>query len=151
MVTPSRLVLAGALLAAVGLAGLLVRRRREADPYEPPLDRVPDDLLPPEARGRLAVLGFTSRFCVACRRTPAVAREAMDEGGTDAAFVSVDVADRPDLVEALGLRQTPTVLLVDAEGRVRYAGEGNPDPGVLAAYLQEAEASAAPRGAGEPA
>lgn len=134
--------MAGGLVAAVAAAVAVASRRRAGDEaYAPPLDRVPRDLLPAEARGSLAVLGFASRFCVACRRTPGVVDEAREAAGVDAAFLHLDVADHPDLVEALALRQTPTVVVVDAEGRVRFAGEGNPDAGELAAYLAEAEAS----------
>lgn len=137
-----RLALAAGFLAIVALVVWLARLSRgEADRYEPPRARLHQDLLPADARGVLAVLGFRSRFCIACRRTPEVVAEALEASGAEAVFVHADVADHPDLVEALGLRETPTVVVVDAEGRIRYAREGNPEPGELAAYLDEAEAS----------
>lgn len=137
-----RLALAGGFLALVVAVVVLARRTRgDTDRYEPPVARLAGDLIPDAARGELAVLGFRSRFCIACRRTPAVVGEALEASSADAVFVHADVADHPDLVEALALRETPTVLVVDAEGRIRYAREGNPQPGELAAYLDEAEAS----------
>lgn len=137
-----RVALAVGFLAVVALVVLLARRSRaQADRYEPPRARLPEELVPAEARGGLAVLGFRSRFCIACRRTPDVVAEALEASDAEAVFVHADVADHPDLVEALALRETPTVVVVDAEGRIRYAREGNPEPGELAAYLDEAEAS----------
>lgn len=142
----TRLAVAAGLLAALALVVLAARRRgADGDPYRPPVDRVDPELLPAAARGELAVLGFSSRFCIACRRTPDVVGEAREVAGAEAVFVEVDVADRPGLVDELGVRETPTVVVVDAEGRIRYASEGNPDPGELGAYLAEAEAS--PEGA----
>lgn len=136
-----RAALAALLLGLVGAAVWAARRGGDGDPYSPPVDRVDGELLPEAARGRLAVLGFKSRFCLACRRTPDVVADALEASEAEAVFVHLDVADHPALVDALGLRETPTVLLVDAEGRLRYAREGNPQTGELAAYLDEAEAS----------
>lgn len=137
-----RLAVAAGVLVLVGVLVILARRSRGSrDRYEPPLARLPPEVVPEAARGELAVLGFRSRFCIACRRTPDVVAEAREASSAEAVFVHVDVADHPGLVEALALRETPTVLVVDAEGRIRYAREGNPDPGELAAYLDEAAAS----------
>lgn len=139
--TLGRVAVAAGLLLAVAVVVVWARRRSDGEAYEPPVARIPVEDLPPEAQGGLAVLGFRSRFCVACRRTPDVVAEALGLAQTEAAFVHVDVADRLDLAQRLGLRQTPTVVLVDGQGRIRYAEEGNPDPGELAAYLREAAAS----------
>lgn len=136
-----RAAVAAALLALVALGVWASRRGSDGDPYRPPVSRIPEELVPEAARGELAVLGFRSRFCLACRRTPDVVGEALALAEADAVFVHVDVADHPRLVDELALRETPTVLLVDAEGRLRYAREGNPSPGELAAYLEEAQAS----------
>jgi thiol-disulfide isomerase/thioredoxin len=138
---PLRLAVVGGLLALVGIGVLWSRPGDEAEAYRPPVSRLHEDLLPETARGRLAVLAFRSRFCLACRRTPDVVAEALEASDADAAFVHVDVADHPALVDELDLGATPTVLLVDAEGRLRYASQGNPSPGELAAYLGEAAAS----------
>ncbi len=136
-----RWIMAGALLAgALGAAALVRRSRAHRTAYRPPVDRLPAHALPEEARNRLVVLGLCSRFCVPCRRTPGVAEEAL-EGFDDVGFVAVDVGKRPELASLLEVRETPTVLLVDAKGRIRFSHEGNPDPGDLRFFIEEARAS----------
>lgn len=136
-----RVLVVGLILAVLGLLAWRFRRR-QAGGYAPPVSVLDPEELPGEARGRLAVLGFRSRFCAACRETPdIVARALAPMEGEDVAFVPVDVADHPDLVHHLDVPSTPTVVLVDARGRVRFAHEGNPDPEVLRVFLEEARLS----------
>lgn len=129
-------VAAGVLALVAALA--LARARRV---YEPPVPRLPDDAFPPaRERAPLTAFYFTSRLCAECQETPRVVREA-----GDVPVVPLWVHERPDLVRALGVYETPTLLLADAEGRIRYARVGNPDPAELSFYIAEALLSSAPR------
>lgn len=122
------LALAVVLLAAGAWA---LRRRRR--PFAPRLGRLPPDALR-EPRAPLAVYYFTSRFCLDCKDTPRVVREAAPE----VPAIPLPVEQRADLARALGVPETPTLLLVDAEGRIRYARVGNPEPEELWTYVREA-------------
>lgn len=121
------------LLAALAAFAYLRARRRET-PFEPARARLPDDAFPPRARAPLTVFYFTSRLCGACKETPGIVRDAAPE----VPAVPLAVHERPDLVRALGVFETPTLLLVDAEGRIRYARVGNPAPDELWTYVREA-------------
>lgn len=134
MPDPLRTLVVVLLLAGLAAVILARRRRREA-PFEPALPRLPDDAFPAHApRAPLTAFYFTSRLCGACRDTPRIVREAAPE----VPVVPLSVHDRPDLVRALGVFETPTLLLVDEEGRIRYARVGNPEPEELWTYAREA-------------
>jgi len=126
-----RLSVALALLAAVSLAWIAVARRDRArhEGFAPRVARVP---LP--SRAPLTAYYFTSRLCAECKETPRVVQEAAPE----VPAVALSVHDRADLAELVGVRETPTLLLVDEEGRIRYAREGNPTPAELWTYVREA-------------
>jgi hypothetical protein len=116
-------LLVGLLLAGTVAVGTLAYRRR--DPI-PPASAVDPDVLDPPAPWTL--LAFTSALCTACEDTPGVIAEALDvdeaeldEVNGPVAVELVDVAERPGLAEALDVDATPTVALVDHEGRVRFA------------------------------
>ena len=115
-----------ALVAAVAVA----RARRT---YEPPTARMPESAFPPGERAPLTAFYFTSRLCAECKLTPDVVRQA-----GDVPVVALWVHERPDLVRALGVFETPTLLLADEVGRIRYARVGNPQPRELALYIDEA-------------
>ncbi len=67
------------------------------------------------APGGLALLQLSSQFCADCRAARAVLTDvAAEVPGT--MVREVDVAMRPELVRLLGIRRTPTVLVVDAAG-----------------------------------
>lgn len=131
---PLRLALVAILLAGLAAFAHARARRREA-PFEPALPRVPDDAFPRESpRAPLTAFYFTSRLCGACKETPGIVRDAAPE----VPAVPLHVHERPDLVRALGVSETPTLLLVDEEGRIRYARVGNPEPEELWTYVREA-------------
>lgn len=130
----------GALVALVLLlvaAARTARDRRRARPFAP--TRVPADAFPRGERAPLSALYFTSRLCAACRETPGLVR-AVDPA---LPLVAIAVEDRPDVVRALDVRETPTLLLVDREGRVRYARVGNPEPDELRRALSDERAGSA--------
>lgn len=128
---------AGIVLAIVALTlalALALARRRRA--YEPPTPRMPASAYPRGERAPLTAFYFTSRLCAACQETPGIVREA----ARDVPIVPLWVHERPDLVRALGVYETPTLLLADAQGRIRYARAGNPEPAELSLYVAEARA-----------
>lgn len=94
-------------------------------------DRLPGNGLPPGPRPPLTWVYFTSRLCAACVQTPGLLRDATPDVPT----VAIHVGDRPDLVRALGVRETPTLLLVDSRLRIRYWSVGNPEPAELSARV----------------
>jgi thioredoxin-like negative regulator of GroEL len=68
-------------------------------------------------------LQLSSGFCAPCRATRRVLeRVVATQDGV--AHVEVDVTDRADLAERFGVTETPTVVVLDADGApvVRVAG-----------------------------
>lgn len=118
-------------------AGTWVYRSRDETPRASSVD--------PEQAGLddgkpWTVLAFTSPLCGACEQTPGVVAEALgvpeDElGEGSVGFRRVDVTERGDLARALDVQTTPTVVVVDRHGEVRFARQGNPDPDQLANAL----------------
>ena len=74
---------------------------------------------------RATVVQFSSAFCQPCRATRRILEEvtAMVPG---VAHVEIDAEDNLELVRALGIRRTPTVLFLDARGIVRKRASGPP-------------------------
>jgi thiol-disulfide isomerase/thioredoxin len=87
---------------------------------------------------RATLLQFSSSFCAPCRSTRQVLGDVASS--TDGvAHVEIDVADRVDLVRVLDVRRTPTMFLLDSEGRVTARASGAPrKEDVLAALGVEA-------------
>lgn len=129
----ARLLVAAAVVALVA-AVALARRRRRARGFEPALGRLPEAAFPRGPRAPLTAFYFTSRLCGACQETPGIVRAAAPE----LPVVPLPVHERADLARALGVSETPTLLLVDEEGRIRYARAGNPEPAELWTYVREA-------------
>ncbi|MDG9725193.1 thioredoxin family protein [Streptomyces sp. DH41] len=74
---------------------------------------------------RATLVQFSSAFCAPCRATRRVLGEVagMVPG---VAHVEIDAEDRLELVRALGVLKTPTVLVLDADGRVVRRAVGQP-------------------------
>ncbi|MFI9645656.1 TlpA family protein disulfide reductase [Streptomyces sp. NPDC052040] len=74
---------------------------------------------------RATLVQFSSAFCAPCRATRRVLTEvaAMVPG---VALVEIDAEERLELVRALGIAKTPTVLVLDADGRVVRRATGQP-------------------------
>lgn len=86
---------------------------------------------------RATLVQFSSAFCAPCRATRRVLGEVagMVPG---VAHVEIDAEARLDLVRALGILKTPTVLVLDAEGRVVRRAAGQPRKADIIAALGEA-------------
>jgi len=86
--------------------------------------------------GRVTVVQFSGEFCAVCPQTRTlIERVLRDHPGV--AHVEVDVADHLDAVRALDIRRTPTVLIVDGNGRALHRVSGMPREGELRQALTD--------------
>ena len=139
----SGLVALVAALAAAGVLGLWLRRsgRRlgRATPgrvEQHPAEQVvlgPDDLGAPLGE-RATLVQFSTAFCQPCRATR---RVLADVSATvpGVAHVEVDAESQLELVRRLDVRRTPTVLVLDAGGRMVRRASGQPRPADVIAAL----------------
>ncbi|MFE4969744.1 TlpA family protein disulfide reductase [Streptomyces sp. NPDC056660] len=90
-----------------------------------------------ELGGRATLVQFSSAFCAPCRATRRVLGEVaeMVPGVT---HVEIDAEARLDLVRELEILKTPTVLVLDAAGRVVRRATGQPRKADVIAALGEA-------------
>lgn len=74
---------------------------------------------------RATLVQFSSAFCQPCRATRRILEEvaAMVPG---VRHVEIDAEKNLDLVRALGIGKTPTVLVLDAAGRIVRRAAGMP-------------------------
>ncbi|WP_329034963.1 thioredoxin family protein [Streptomyces sp. NBC_00178] len=86
---------------------------------------------------RATLVQFSSAFCQPCRATRRVLAEVagMVEG---VAHVEIDAEARLELVRSLGISRTPTVLVLDAAGRVVRRAAGQPRTADVVAALGQA-------------
>ncbi|MFJ8629091.1 TlpA family protein disulfide reductase [Kitasatospora sp. NPDC093550] len=86
---------------------------------------------------RATLVQFSTVFCQPCRATRRVLAEVagMVEG---VAHVEVDAEERLELVRRLEVRRTPTVLVLDADGRVVRRAAGQPRKADVIAALGQA-------------
>ncbi len=92
--------------------------------------------------GRPVVLYFRSNACAPCVAQGRYVQQLQAEYGDRIQVQKVD-ADKDQVVaERYGVFTLPTILIVDAAGRVRHANYGLTDAARLAAQLQSAESRA---------
>ncbi|GAA2728816.1 thioredoxin family protein [Actinocorallia aurantiaca] len=74
---------------------------------------------------RATLVQFSSAFCAPCRATKRVLAEVAElvEG---VRHVEIDAESRLDLVRELNILKTPTVLVLDASGRIVQRAAGQP-------------------------
>ncbi len=84
--------------------------------------------------GQVTLLQFSSAFCAPCRATR---RVLADVAATlpGVAHVEVDAESHLDEVRALDIWRTPTVLVVDASGRVVHRATGAPSKAQVVATV----------------
>lgn len=109
------LVLAGLVLAAT-LLGLLHRAtqgrvRRVADAHQVSIAGV-------TLGSRATLLQFSTEVCAPCKATARVLDD-LAARTADVAHVDLDVTHRPELASRYRVLQTPTTLILDADGAVR--------------------------------
>jgi thiol-disulfide isomerase/thioredoxin len=120
------LVVAAVVVLAATSFGLIRRARdgrlREAPPMD---DREVLARLGVEDGTPVTLLQFSSAFCAPCRATRALCASvaAQVEG---VRHIEVDAESHLDAVRALGIMRTPTLLVVDATGRVVRRATGQP-------------------------
>ncbi|WP_240670050.1 TlpA family protein disulfide reductase [Actinoplanes solisilvae] len=85
---------------------------------------------------KATLLQFSSAFCAPCR---AVRRVSSEVAGMvpGVQHVEVDAESHLDAVRALGIWRTPTLLVLDGEGRVAKRATGVPGKPQLIAALGE--------------
>ncbi|MFJ8109338.1 TlpA family protein disulfide reductase [Streptomyces sp. NPDC096132] len=133
------LVVCVAVLAAASAYGVLHRRRsgrvrvRGRDDGK----RLGADRLGGELGDRATLVQFSSAFCAPCRATRRVLGEVaeMVPGVT---HIEIDAEDHLELVRELDILKTPTVLVLDADGRVVRRATGQPRKADVIAALGEA-------------
>jgi thiol-disulfide isomerase/thioredoxin len=145
--------LTGALVAIVALAlagvlGFWWRRRdgrivaqppaeRAAEGGQAPAEQAPDAAVLRRlgvAAGTVTLLQFSSAFCAPCRVARRICADLADR--TEAVtHVEVDAESHLDEVRALGVWRTPTVLVVDAGGRIAFRLAGAPSREGLTAVV----------------
>ena len=86
---------------------------------------------------RATLVQFSSAFCAPCRATR---RVLADVAGMvpGIAHVEIDAEEHLDLVRRLDILKTPTVLVLDAEGRIVRRATGQPRKADVIAALGEA-------------
>ncbi|MGX6604194.1 TlpA family protein disulfide reductase [Micromonosporaceae bacterium Da 78-11] len=83
---------------------------------------------------RATLLQFSSAFCAPCRAVRRVSSEVADLI-PGVRHVEVDAESHLDAVRALGIWRTPTLLVLDADGRVAKRATGVPAKPQLIAVL----------------
>jgi thiol-disulfide isomerase/thioredoxin len=133
------LVVCVLVLAAASAFGVLQRRRsgrvrvRGRDDGK----RLDAAELGADLGERATLVQFSSAFCAPCRATRRVLGEVagMVPGVT---HVEIDAEAQLDLVRRLDILKTPTVLVLDADGRVVRRATGQPRKADVIAALGEA-------------
>ncbi|MET9480792.1 thioredoxin family protein [Streptomyces sp. NPDC006638] len=137
--TTTGLIVCAAVLAVAGVFGLWHRRgegrlrMRGRDGGK----RLGEAELGVGLGERATLVQFSSAFCAPCRatrRTLAEVAEMVD----GVSHVEIDAEERLELVRELGILRTPTVLVLDAGGRVVRRAAGQPRRADVIAALGEA-------------
>jgi len=92
---------------------------------------------------RATLLQFSSAFCAPCRATRRILADVagMTSG---VAHVEIDAESRLDLVRALGVLRTPTVLVLAADGQIVRRASGQPRKADVIAAIGAAVETAPP-------
>ncbi|KQX64160.1 MULTISPECIES: thioredoxin family protein [unclassified Streptomyces] len=128
-----------AVLAAASAYGVLHKRRsgrvrvRGRDDGK----RLGADRLGGELGERATLVQFSSAFCAPCRATRRVLGEVAG-AVPGVTHIEIDAEAHLDLVRELDILKTPTVLVLDADGRVVRRATGQPRKADVIAALGEA-------------
>jgi thiol-disulfide isomerase/thioredoxin len=141
---PAAVLLVATLLASATFGVAWTRRNgrtRAADPDAAALTRDDLDALGVERLGgRATLVQFSSAFCAPCRATRRILGEVAElvDGVT---YAEVDAESHLDAVRRFHVMRTPTVLVLDAAGRVVVRASGQPRKAdVLAAVGRASDA-----------
>jgi len=86
---------------------------------------------------RATLVQFSSAFCAPCRATRRLLTEVA-ELVPGVSHVEIDAEEHLDLVRELDILKTPTVLVLDADGRIVRRATGQPRKADVIAALGEA-------------
>ena len=86
---------------------------------------------------RATLVQFSSAFCAPCRATKRILGEVV-ELVPGVAHIEIDAEAHLDLVRELDILKTPTVLVLDADGRVVRRASGQPRKADVIAAVGEA-------------
>ncbi len=136
------LVRVAVLVAVLALALAVGLRRRRTDGRAAPVaagDVLTAADLGAPLGGRATLLQVSTQFCAPCRATRAVlAPLARDVDGV--VHVELSAEDHVDLVRRLDVTRTPTLLVLDAGGRVTSRTHGVPTAAAVLDALPGREA-----------
>ena len=85
------------------------------------------------AQGDVTLLQFSTEVCAPCVRTHELLSTIAAE--RNVSHVDVDVTHRPDIANRFNLLQSPTTLILDAEGNIHARIGGAPRPADVLAAL----------------
>ncbi|SHI64235.1 thioredoxin family protein [Streptomyces sp. 3214.6] len=133
------LVVCVAVLAAASAFGVLQRRRSGRVRVRGRDDgrRLGADRLGGQLGERATLVQFSSAFCAPCRATRRVLGEVAGVV-PGVAHIEIDAEAHLDLVRELDILKTPTVLVLDADGRIVRRATGQPRKADVIAALGEA-------------
>jgi thiol-disulfide isomerase/thioredoxin len=123
--TTGAVVLAAVVVAATAVGLLWQRRNGRVYPVASDTDRLSAADIGATLGERATLVQFTTAFCAPCRAT----RRILDDVARlvdGVVHVDVDAEANLDLVRRLDVRRTPTVLVLDAHGRVTRRASGQP-------------------------
>ncbi|MEH0581213.1 MULTISPECIES: thioredoxin family protein [Streptomyces] len=128
-----------AVLAAASAFGVLQRRQSGRVRVRGRDDgrRIGADRLGGELGERATLVQFSSAFCAPCRATRRVLGEVAGVV-PGVAHIEIDAEAHLDLVRELDILKTPTVLVLDADGRIVRRATGQPRKADVIAALGEA-------------
>ncbi|MCD2443774.1 thioredoxin family protein [Agromyces sp. SYSU K20354] len=127
----------GAVLVAAATATGLLWQSRQGRAHAGSGERVRSAELGPVTFGDAAtIVQFSTEFCAKCPATARLLHSiAGDAHGTR--HVEIDLTRRADLARRFDVTQTPTTLLLDADGIVRARFSGAPHAHAVRAELDE--------------
>ncbi len=103
-------------------------------PQQPAGERLSADELGAELGVRATLVQFSSAFCAPCRTARVVLGDvAANTPGVT--HVEIAAEDQIELIRRFDVRRTPTLLVLDAAGRVRHRATGAPDRAAVLAAL----------------
>jgi thiol-disulfide isomerase/thioredoxin len=147
---PGLVALAVVVLAAT-VFGLVWQRRSGRVRAVDAVERLTEADLGAPVGARATLVQFTTAFCAPCRATRVILGQAA-ELVDGVAYAEVDAESNLDLVRRLDIRRTPTVLVLDASGRIAQRASGQPRKSeVLAALANVIDAPEGPQSRTPPA
>ncbi len=93
--------------------------------------------VPVKAFGKRAtLLQFSTEYCSIC---PSVSRllSQLEYRHGGLLHLEVDITNRLDLAAHFQISQTPTIFILDTNGRIKFRVSGTPKPGVIQVELEK--------------